>query len=181
MDEVKCSFCGAVETEDAAMLRSGSGDVFICESCANQAYEIFKAHSQEVQADEALNDPEVMTPEDIKKFLDQYVIGQDRAKEILAVAVYNHMKLLYHWDNLDDGDVEIEKANILLHGATGSGKTYLVKNLARLLKGPYAICDATCLTESGYVGSDVEVVLQKLLNNAGGDVKQAERGIIFID
>lgn len=181
MDEVKCSFCGAVETEEVAMLRSGGGDVFICESCANQAYEIFKAHSQEVQADEAMNDPEVMTPEDIKKFLDQYVIGQDRAKEILAVAVYNHMKLLYHWDNLDDGDVEIEKANILLHGATGSGKTYLVKNLARLFKVPYAICDATCLTESGYVGSDVEVVLQKLLNNAGGDVKQAERGIIFID
>ena len=122
-----------------------------------------------------------MTPEDIKSFLDQYVIGQDRAKEILSVAVYNHMKLLYHWDNLDAGGVEVEKANILLHGATGSGKTYLVKNLARLFKVPYAICDATCLTESGYVGSDVEVVLQKLLNNAGGDVKQAERGIIFID
>lgn len=181
MDEVKCSFCGAVETDKVAMLRSGGGDAFICESCANQAYDIFKAHSQESRADEAMNDPEVMTPEEIKKFLDQYVIGQDRAKEILAVAVYNHMKLLYHWDNLDDGGVEIEKANILLHGATGSGKTYLVKNLARLLKVPYAICDATCLTESGYVGSDVEVVLQKLLNNAGGDVKQAERGIIFID
>lgn len=181
MSEVRCSFCGAVETDDVSMLRSGSGDIYICEACAKQAYEIFKAHSEEKQAEAAFNDPELMTPEDIKSFLDQYVIGQDRAKEILSVAVYNHMKLIYHWDNLDAGGVEVEKANILLHGATGSGKTYLVKNLARLFKVPYAICDATCLTESGYVGSDVEVVLQKLLNNAGGDVKQAERGIIFID
>ena len=149
MAEVKCSFCGAVESDELAMLSSGGGDVYICESCANQAHEIFKAHAEEMKADAALNDPELMTPEEIKEFLDQYVIGQERAKEILSVAVYNHMKLLYHWDNLTDGGVEIEKANILLHGATGSGKTYLVKNLARLFKVPYAICDATCLTESG--------------------------------
>lgn len=149
MDEVRCSFCGALETDEIAILRSGAGDAFICEACTNQAYDIFKEHAEETRAEEAMEDPEVMTPEEIKKFLDQYVIGQDRAKEILSVAVYNHMKLLYHWDNLDDGGVEIEKANILLHGATGSGKTYLVKNLARLFKVPYAICDSTCLTESG--------------------------------
>ena len=105
----------------------------------------------------------------------------NKAKEILSVALYNHMKLLEHWDNLSEGDIEIEKANILMHGPSGAGKTYLIKTLARLFKVPYAIADATTLTESGYVGSDVECVLQKLLNAANGDITAAERGIIFID
>ena len=180
-DSVKCSFCGA-SGENVNIFRSNEhDDIYICEDCVKQTFEALKEYEEQEKLEKTLNNPEVMTPSDIREFLDQYVIGQDRAKEILSVAVYNHMKLLEHWDNIQEGDVEVEKSNILMVGPTGSGKTHLIKNLARLFKVPYAICDATTLTESGYVGSDVETVLQKLLNAANGDVKLAERGIVFID
>lgn len=180
-DSVKCSFCGA-SGESVNIFRSNEhDDIYICEDCVKQTFEALKEYEEQEKLEKTLNNPEVMTPSDIREFLDQYVIGQDRAKEILSVAVYNHMKLLEHWDNIQEGDVEVEKSNILMVGPTGSGKTHLIKNLARLFKVPYAICDATTLTESGYVGSDVETVLQKLLNAANGDVKLAERGIVFID
>ena len=174
-----CSFCDAEEDGDLNVLKSATKDIYICENCIRSGYEYLKDqyNSNEVQdIDETL-----LTPAEIRSFLDQYVIGQDKAKKILSTAVYNHMKILNHYDNASDGDVEIEKSNVIMLGPSGSGKTHIVKSLARLFKVPYAIVDATSLTESGYVGADVETILQKLLLNANGDTKRAERGIIFID
>ena len=180
---IKCSFCGSSDEDgELNMFRSNTDpDVFICENCIKNTHLALENYEKQKREESIYDDPEVLTPEEIKKYLDQYVIGQERAKEVLSVALYNHMKLLEHWDNLSEGDIEVEKSNIIMFGPSGSGKTYLIKTLARLFKVPYAIADSTTLTESGYVGSDVECVLQKLLKNADGDIKAAERGIVFID
>lgn len=188
--KMKCGFCGRTE-DDAFLLTSPMGHgVAICDECVRVAYDCVKSAMGEKQEEAVAKatagitentNAEEMTPTEIRRFLDKYVIGQDYAKRILSVAVYNHMKMLNHYDSIKDGDVEIEKSNVLMVGPSGCGKTHIIKNLARLFNVPYAIADATTLTESGYVGSDVETVLQKLLFSANGDVKKAERGIVFID
>lgn len=191
--KLKCSFCGRSE-DDAFLLTSPMGHgIAICDECSRLAYEcvnnalnpdqeeaVQKAVKKNGGRDKNANTEE-MTPTEIRRFLDKYVVGQDYAKRVLSVAVYNHMKMLNHYDQIQEGDVELEKSNVLMVGPSGCGKTHIIKNLARLFKVPYAIADATTLTESGYVGSDVETVLQKLLFSANGDVKKAERGIVFID
>ena len=150
-NEIHCSFCGAKASNKNVFRSEVDENIYICEDCIEQTHIALKEYldSLKKEDEENIQNSAVMTPQDIRKFLDQYVIGQDAAKEILSVAVYNHMKLLEHWDNLQEGDVEVEKSNIILVGPSGSGKTHLIKNLARLFKVPYAIADATTLTESG--------------------------------
>ena len=174
----KCSFCGRTDGE-VALLISGM-DGFICNECAEQAVEITKeflrSTGKKKNADEEKNLPK---PKEIKTFLDQYVIGQDDAKRYLSVAVYNHYKRLLQKTGKDD--VEIEKSNIIMVGSTGTGKTLLARTIAKLLKVPFTIVDATVLTEAGYVGEDIESLLTRLLQVADYNVAEAERGIVFID
>ena len=177
--EEHCSFCGRPASH-AGMLLSGLNG-YICQDCSNQAVTIFKEQSR---TDSKAFDPSapIPQPKEIKEFLDQYVIGQDDAKKVLSVAVYNHYKRLrYNAEHKDTNEVEIEKSNIILVGETGTGKTLLARTIARLLKVPFCIADATTLTEAGYVGDDVENVLVRLLQAADYDVPAAERGIVFID
>ncbi len=174
----RCSFCGAYESEDNPLI--AGEDVYICKNCVISAYKIFFGEEEEEVNDEIL-DKELLTPKELKAVLDEYVIGQEKAKKIFAVAVYNHYKRIFKQHNLKDDDTEIAKSNILLIGPTGSGKTLMAQTMARFLDVPLAIADATSLTEAGYVGEDVENVLVRLLQAAEGDVKKAERGIIFID
>ena len=176
-NEPRCSFCGKTETQ-ANQLVSGPDGVHICDECIATCNEMMAQNAiEQVREDERL-----LTPQEIKARLDEYVIGQDEAKKILAVAVHNHYKRVFYADALkgDDG-VELEKSNILLVGPSGSGKTLLAKTLARVLRVPFAIADATTLTEAGYVGEDVENILLKLLQAADFDVERAQRGIIYID
>ena len=170
-----CSFCGK-SADIARRLIAGPG-VFICDECVNVCKKILD-EEDDVLTGEFLD--EIPNPKEINSFLDQYVIGQDRAKRVLSVAVYNHYKRITHKARLEE-DVEIEKSNVLLLGPTGTGKTLLAKTLARKLKVPFAIADATTLTEAGYVGEDVENILLKLIQNAGNSIASAERGIIYID
>jgi ATP-dependent Clp protease ATP-binding subunit ClpX len=154
-------------------------DAMICDSCVEKAYEIVRENVQKEQSSFELD---IKTPKEIKKHLDQYVIGQDEAKKILSVAVYNHFKRLkYHSSKKDSKDVEIEKSNIILVGETGTGKTLIARTIAKMLNVPFCIADATVITEAGYVGEDVETILTRLLQAADYDVKAAERGIVFID
>ncbi|WP_457564525.1 ATP-dependent Clp protease ATP-binding subunit ClpX [Caminibacter sp.] len=173
----KCSFCGSVETEENPLLAAPDNKAFICKNCVLHAYDIIMGA---VKAREKKSGGEIklLTPGEIKKHLDEYVIGQERAKKIVAVAVYNHYKRILFGE---ENDVEIQKSNILMIGPTGSGKTLIAQTLAKLLDVPIAIADATSLTEAGYVGEDVENVLLKLIQAADGDIKRAEKGIIFID
>ena len=157
----------------------GPNDVYICQHCTDLCQNIFKQERKRVGTTTPLF-TEVPTPRQIKEFLDQYVIGQDTAKRGLSVAVYTHYKRLQHLER-DDTTIELDKSNILLIGPTGSGKTLLARTLARILKVPFAIGDATTLTEAGYVGEDVENLLLKLLQNADFDLESAQRGIIYID
>lgn len=176
MDEKKqhrCSFCGKSETEVSKMI-AGQG-VYICNECVDACNDILDT----IVKNQAADASELPKPKEIKEFLDQYVIGQETAKKILSVAVYNHYKRIAHADKADD--VELQKSNILMIGPTGSGKTFLVQNLARILNVPFAIADATALTEAGYVGEDVETILLKLIQAADFDIEAAERGIIYID
>ena len=174
----RCSFCGRTEDEVGFLITGVNG--CICDSCAEQAHEIVKeAMHHQGQGPTDLNLSELPKPKDIKEFLDQYVIGQDDAKRYLAVAVYNHYKRLLQ--PKDKNDVEIEKSNIIMVGSTGTGKTLLARTIAKLLHVPFTIVDATVLTESGYVGEDIESILTRLLQVADYNVEEAERGIVFID
>lgn len=179
---VTCSFCGKTERQVTRLI-AGPG-VFICNECVVLCEEILNDESPKSSVDEKLPDvSELMSPVKIKEALDQYVIGQEKAKKTLSVAVYNHYKRVYvETDayNTDD-EVELAKSNILLLGPTGSGKTLLAQTLARILDVPFAIADATALTEAGYVGEDVENILLKLIQNADYDIERAQRGIIYID
>ena len=173
----RCSFCGRSQKE-VNMLITGPS-VNICDECVRMAYEIVESNKKEYGDNSDFDAKDLPKPIEIKQFLDQYVIGQDVAKKTLSVAVYNHYKRLMQ--PKDDEGVEIEKSNIIMVGATGTGKTLLAKTIAKLLKVPFAIVDATVLTEAGYVGEDIESILTRLLQASDYDVKAAERGIVFID
>lgn len=176
-----CSFCGRSE-KDVKLLITGV-DGYICESCAVQAYEIVKStgllDDDKQKQNSKFKIKKVPKPREIKKYLDQYVIGQDDAKRCLAVSVYNHYKRLQQPE--DDNGVEIEKSNIIMVGSTGTGKTLMARTIAKLLDVPFTIVDATVFTEAGYVGEDVESILSRLLQVADYDVDAAQRGIVFID
>ena len=180
-NEEHCSFCGRPASQTGMLLSGLNG--YICRDCADQAGKIFKEQSQQTRNPKfEIQAADIPAPKEIKDFLDQYVIGQDAAKRVLSVAVYNHYKRLkYNQEHDDKNDVEIEKSNIILVGETGTGKTLLARTIARLLKVPFCIADATTLTEAGYVGDDVENVLVRLLQAADYDVAACERGIVFID
>ena len=172
-----CAFCGK-KASDVRLLIQGV-DAQICDSCAEQAHLIVREQFKENRMPTGIKNYAIKKPLEIKKFLDQYVIGQDEAKRTLAVAVYNHYKRLSQ--TIDNDEVEIEKSNIILVGETGTGKTLLARTIAKMLNVPFAIADATVLTEAGYVGEDVENILVKLLQAADYDVPATERGIVFID
>ena len=174
----RCSFCGRSEREVELLISGATG--FICNNCAMQAYEITNEAlgSKKAQALK-LEKESLPKPQEIKAFLDQYVIGQDDAKRYLSVSVYNHYKRLMQ--TVGEDDVEIEKSNIIMVGSTGTGKTLLARTIAKLLKVPFTIVDATVLTEAGYVGEDIESILTRLLQVADYKVEEAERGIVFID
>jgi len=172
-----CSFCGK-SADMARRLIAGPNDVFICDECVEVCRKILTDEDQELTSQFTGDIP---TPREIKIYLDQFVIGQDAAKKALSVAVYNHYKRIANPGKGGSTDVEIEKSNVLLIGPTGTGKTLLAKILAKKLKVPFAIVDATTLTEAGYVGEDVENILLKLIQNAGGNIAAAERGIVYID
>jgi ATP-dependent Clp protease ATP-binding subunit ClpX len=173
----KCSFCGKTH-EQVHKLIAGLG-VYICDECVLLCNEILEEEKNK-RGKDVKSREQLLKPREVKDILDQYVIGQDRAKKSLSVAVYNHYKRMHNNDNIQD-DVELQKSNILIIGPTGCGKTYLAQTLSRILQVPLAIADATSLTEAGYVGEDVENILLKLIQAANGDLRKAERGIIYID
>ena len=187
-DRLKCSFCG--KTQDQVKKLIAGPDVFICDECVELCNEIldeefFEAKEKNGEKSEKHSeeneDKPIPKPHEIKAYLDQHIVGQDDAKKVLSVAVYNHYKRLKHNQSGDDSGVEIQKSNILLVGPTGSGKTLLAQTLAKMLDVPFAVADATTLTEAGYVGDDVENILLRLYQNADYDAKKAEKGIIYID
>lgn len=176
-DKLNCSFCGKSEDE-VDLLYAGQDGALICKECAEKLAELFR---KEEALAKPVGDINLISPKEIKAKLDEYIVGQDEAKKILAVAVYNHYKRITAKGSEKYKDVVLEKSNILMLGPTGSGKTLLAKTLASILNVPFAIADATALTEAGYVGEDVENILLKLIQAAKGDVKRAEKGIIYID
>jgi ATP-dependent Clp protease ATP-binding subunit ClpX len=176
-ENLECSFCGRKKAETDLLI--AGIDAHICDKCIEQAYGIVEEEVSDSKSNELSKDLVLKKPLEIKEFLDQYIIGQDETKRAMAVAVYNHYKRLLQEENEDD--VEIEKSNIVLVGETGTGKTLVAKTIARMLNIPFAIVDATVLTQAGYVGEDVESILSKLLQAADYDVEKAQRGIIFID
>ncbi|MCB0490355.1 MAG: ATP-dependent Clp protease ATP-binding subunit ClpX [Cyclobacteriaceae bacterium] len=177
MAEVTCSFCGR-NKKDVDLMISGI-HAHICDKCVTQASQILQEEKKNKTEAGNLPNFKLIKPREIKKFLDEYVIGQDEAKKVMSVAVYNHYKRLMQ--KKVDSEVQIEKSNIIMVGETGTGKTYLAKTLARLLQVPFCIADATVLTEAGYVGEDVESILTRLLQAADYNVEAAERGIVYID
>jgi ATP-dependent Clp protease ATP-binding subunit ClpX len=181
MTNKECSFCGSRESSDTRLI-AGEG-VFICEHCVISAHKIFFGDAKEEEQAQSgeLIEQELLTPKQLKTMLDKFVIGQDRAKKVFSVGVYNHYKRIFKQSVIENDDTEISKSNILLIGPTGSGKTLMAQTMAKFLDVPIAICDATSLTEAGYVGEDVENILTRLLQAADGDVKRAEQGIVFID
>ena len=182
MIDRECSFCGASENEHNPII-SGNG-VYICKNCVISAYKVMFGDDKEISVEQSELVEAVttlMTPKELDNFLGDYVIGQERARKLISVAVYNHYKRIFKNDVVDDDDTEIAKSNVLLIGPTGSGKTLMAQTIARVLNVPIAIADATSLTEAGYVGEDVENILTKLIQSADGDVEKAEKGIVFID
>ena len=179
-EKLRCSFCNKTQ-DQVKKLFAGHNGVYICDECVEICSDIldeeFETEADEKEVVDGMN-INLLKPKQIKEFLDDYVIGQDDAKKVLAVAVYNHYKRIMSQADLD---VELQKSNILMLGPTGSGKTFLAQNLARLLNVPFAIADATTLTEAGYVGEDVENILLKLIQAADYDVEKAQYGIIYID
>ena len=179
-NQYKCSFCGKGQKEAKKLIASPNGEAYICDDCVGICKDIIA----ELGKKNSFEKIELPTPSQIKESLDQYIVGQDEAKKVLAVAVYNHYKRLnYNFlkTEKEKDDVELEKSNILMVGPTGTGKTLLAKTLAKILKVPFAAADATTLTEAGYVGDDVENILLKLIQNADYDIEKAQRGIIYID
>ncbi len=179
-DQVRCSFCNKTQNQVRKLI-AGPGNTYICDECVEVCAEIIEEEFAFESGDYEGNpfaDINLLKPEEIKAFLDDYVIGQDEAKKVLSVAVYNHYKRIMASHNLD---VELGKSNILMLGPTGCGKTLLAQSLARVLNVPFAIADATALTEAGYVGEDVENILLKIIQAADGDIEKAEYGIIYID
>ena len=177
MEELNCSFCGR-KKPDTQILVAGI-DAHICEKCVDQAIGIIQQEKTGITELENFEDLLLKKPKEIKSFLDDYVVGQEIAKKILSVAVYNHYKRLKFYD--EKNELEIQKSNIILVGPTGTGKTLLAKTIAKMLKVPIAIVDATVLTEAGYVGEDVESILSRLLQSADYDLNKAQKGIVFID
>src|SRR5690606_16861449 len=182
--EENCSFCGRTKNEVEIMLSGQSGN--ICNNCIEQGYEMIQREIYGIDVSKPKKKKgdsapkfELRPPQELKKYLDKYIIGQDEAKKVLTVAVYNHYKRLMQPPT--DDDVNIEKSNIIMVGETGTGKTYLARTIARMLQVPFAIADATVLTEAGYVGEDIESILTRLLQAADYNVEQAQRGIVYID
>lgn len=181
-----CAFCNSPKSQVNLLLSGASAD--ICDGCVDRAYEIIHKDAKSVQAKQnqqgtpaKLEAVPLLKPSEMKKHLDQYIIGQDKAKKALCVSVYNHYKKINFKQISGDDDVVIEKSNMIMVGETGTGKTYLAKSIAKILKVPFCIADATVVTEAGYVGEDVESIISRLLQAANGDVAAAERGIIYID
>ena len=182
--KIRCSFCGKTQDEVKKLI-AGPNGVYICNDCIEICSDILEEEFGDYDDEDDAAELEssginLLKPVEIKRFLDDYVIGQESAKKVLSVAVYNHYKRVTANKNDDDG-VELQKSNILMLGPTGSGKTYLAQTLAKIINVPFAIADATTLTEAGYVGEDVENILLKLIQAADYDVKKAEYGIIYID
>jgi ATP-dependent Clp protease ATP-binding subunit ClpX len=184
MSKIICDFCGATDSRDNPVI---AGDnACICKACITAANEIMNGNLPIEEVESKITPTEakeikIKTPAELKKILDEYIIGQDRAKKVLSVAVYNHYKRIFRHNELSNDDTELNKSNVLLIGPTGSGKTLLAQTISKYLDVPLAIADATSLTEAGYVGDDVENVVTRLVQAADGDIKKAERGIIFID
>lgn len=175
--QLRCSFCGKSQ-EQVRKLLAGPNDVYICDECIELCYEIVEEEFEDDEVAETNAGINLLKPLEIKEFLDQYVIGQEEAKKILSVSVYNHYKRVL---SEKDMDVELQKSNILMIGPTGSGKTFIAQTLAKILNVPFAIADATALTEAGYVGEDVENILLKIIQAADFDIERAQYGIIYID
>ena len=176
-EDINCSFCGRQKNEVGILIAGVTGH--ICDNCIEQAHQIVDEQSKHDKTKDKGIDFKLLAPKEIKENLDEYIIGQDDAKKVLAVAVYNHYKRLTLSDSTDD--FEIDKSNLILVGRTGTGKTLLAKTIARSLEVPFCIADATVLTEAGYVGEDVESILSRLIQAADYNVEEAERGIVFID
>ena len=181
-ERIRCSFCGRTQEQVRKLIAGPSGSgAFICDECVDICTEIIEEEleeEEEMDAPESEQEINLLKPEEMKRFLDEYVIGQDNAKKVLSVAVYNHYKKILAGQHLD---AELQKSNILMLGPTGSGKTYLAQTLARILNVPFAIADATTLTEAGYVGEDVENILLKIIQAADYNIERAQHGIIYID
>ena len=182
-ERIRCSFCGKTDIQVRKMI-AGPNGAYICDECVDICAEIIEEELEEEQQQQMVEQPEVveeinlLKPVELKAFLDEYVIGQEEAKKVLSVAVYNHYKRILAPDNMG---VELQKSNILMLGPTGCGKTLLAQTLARVLNVPFAIADATALTEAGYVGEDVENILLKIIQAADYDIERAQRGIIYVD